>query len=117
MDGTPVPRATGAGGTTSTSTLPQVHQVRIQDQGSGLPRPCHIGRRHGHGRAESTRGAGHAASQVGRAMHTFLVLVGYFKRFIHDYYSIAAPLTRLLRKEGFRWCGKAEAIFGHFSVP
>jgi hypothetical protein len=117
MDGTPAPRATGAGGTTSTSTLPQVHQVRIQDQGSGLPRPCHIGRRHGHGRAESTRGAGHAASQVGRAMHTFLVLVGYFKRFIHDYYSIAAPLTRLLRKEGFRWCGKAEAIFGHFSVP
>ncbi|WVZ98114.1 hypothetical protein U9M48_043592 [Paspalum notatum var. saurae] len=37
-----------------------------------------------------------------RAVHEFLGLAGYYRRFIKDYGATAAPLTKLLRKEGFR---------------
>ena len=46
-----------------------------------------------------------------RAVRAFLGLAGYYRRFIRDYGSIAAPLTRLLRKEGFQWCQEAEDAF------
>jgi hypothetical protein len=46
-----------------------------------------------------------------RAVHAFLRLAGCYRRFIRDYGSIAVPLTRLLRKEGFKWCAEAEAAF------
>jgi hypothetical protein len=38
-----------------------------------------------------------------RAVQTFLRLAGYYLRFIKNYGAIAAPLTRLLRKDGFAW--------------
>ena len=44
-------------------------------------------------------------------IHSFLGLVGYYKRFIEDFSRLAAPMTRLTRKEvKFDWddqCGEA----------
>jgi hypothetical protein len=44
-------------------------------------------------------------------MRAFLVLADYYRRFIHDYGAIMAPLTKLLRKEAFRWSDVAEMAF------
>ncbi|WVZ84215.1 LOW QUALITY PROTEIN: hypothetical protein U9M48_031269 [Paspalum notatum var. saurae] len=43
-----------------------------------------------------------------RAVRGFLGLASYYRRFIKDFGTIAAPLTRLLRKEGFRWTPEAD---------
>jgi hypothetical protein len=44
-------------------------------------------------------------------IHTFLSLVGYYRHFIQDYSSIAAPLMHLLRKDVFQWGSEAETTF------
>jgi hypothetical protein len=46
-----------------------------------------------------------------RAVRGFLGLAGYYRRFIKDFGTIAAPLTALLRKEGFSWNTEAARAF------
>ena len=46
-----------------------------------------------------------------RALRGFLCLAGYYRWFIKDYGSVAAPLTALLRKEAFLWSPAATDAF------
>jgi hypothetical protein len=41
----------------------------------------------------------------------FLGLAGYYMRFIKNYDALAKPLTRILRKAGFRWSEETESTF------
>ena len=45
------------------------------------------------------------------ALRGFLGLASYYRKFIKDFGMLVAPLTRLLSKEGFRWCPEAEDSF------
>jgi hypothetical protein len=46
-----------------------------------------------------------------RAIHGFLGLVGYYRKFVHNYNIVATPLTALLKKDGYSWDDEAVAAF------
>jgi len=46
-----------------------------------------------------------------RAVHGFLGLAGYYRKFVHNFGSVATPLTALLKKEGFSWTDAAAVAF------
>jgi hypothetical protein len=46
-----------------------------------------------------------------RAVRSFLGLAGYYHKFVKTFGAIAAPLTALLRKEGFTWSAETEEAF------
>lgn len=46
-----------------------------------------------------------------QALCAFLGLVGYYRKFIKAYGAITAPLTQLLKKEGFSWSPTVQQTF------
>jgi hypothetical protein len=42
-----------------------------------------------------------------RALREFLGLIGYYRKFIAGYGTVATPLTALLKQEAFRWTDDA----------
>jgi hypothetical protein len=46
-----------------------------------------------------------------RVLCSFLGLIGYYRKFIARYGTMAAPLTALLKREAFKWMEKAEEVF------
>lgn len=49
--------------------------------------------------------------QSTRALRNFLGLVEFYRRFVHGYASIAAPLTRLTTTDPFEWSSNAQHAF------
>jgi hypothetical protein len=49
--------------------------------------------------------------QSPRALHGFLGLAGYYRKYIQDFGLITAPLTRLLRCDAFSWDEEATTAF------
>jgi hypothetical protein len=85
----------------------QALQARVWDARSGVPWPRDLRGWRRHRRTKNSCCARIAGAAVG-ACHSG---VPRARRFIRDSNSIAAPLTKLHRKEGFKWCLAVEEAF------
>jgi hypothetical protein len=56
------------------------------------------------------------APRSARAVRGFLGLAGYYHKFVHNYGTIAAPLTALLKKDGFEWFEATATAFSALKV-
>lgn len=45
------------------------------------------------------------------ALHGFLRLTGYYRKFVKDYRTFATPLTQMMKKGGFQWNEEGEQAF------
>ena len=46
-----------------------------------------------------------------KSLHGFLVLTGYYRKFVKNYGKIVAPLTTLLKNNSFTWTHAASQDF------
>jgi hypothetical protein len=46
-----------------------------------------------------------------KRLHGFLVLTGYYHKFVQNYGKIVAPLTTLLKNNSFTWTSTADKAF------
>ena len=51
-----------------------------------------------------------------REVRGFLGLTGYYRRFVMNYGSVAAPLTQLLKKEAYEWTVAAAETFENLKM-
>jgi hypothetical protein len=81
-----------------------------------LPRSRHLRRRGCHGCDKVSAVESWYEPRSARALRGFLGLAGYYRKFIRDFDIIAAPLTRLLRRDAFAWDDDAAVAFRALKV-
>jgi hypothetical protein len=73
--------------------------VRVLKEASVFLESCHFGRRNVYGFKQGSRYVKMECPASVADIHSFLVLVGYYRKFIEGFPKIAKPMTELLGKD------------------